>query len=74
MRPTATARRANLASVKLAGNRVEASMSGGLYLPDDRQDIDRKLTRLGLQGLVRALHRAGRVRRTQARPACLGRR
>ena len=48
-------------SVELAGDGVEACMTGGPVLPNDRYDVGRKLRRLRLAGRAHAFNRTGRV-------------
>jgi hypothetical protein len=56
----------DLPSVELPGDGVEACMADRLDVPNDRQDVGRKLRRLCLAGHAHALDGAGAIRR--ARP------
>jgi hypothetical protein len=61
MSPLATIGGGDPPSVELAGDGVEACMTGGPVLPNDRYDVGRKLRRLRLAGRAHAFNRTGRV-------------
>jgi hypothetical protein len=72
MPPPATVSCGNLPGVELPGYGVEARMTGGLNLPNDRQDVGSKPGSLRHPGDTHPLYRAGGVRRAQPFSASLG--
>jgi hypothetical protein len=59
MSPSATVSGRYLPSVELPGDGVEARVTGGLNLSNDRQNVGRELRRLRLTGRAHAFHGAG---------------
>jgi hypothetical protein len=70
--PLPTVSGGDLPSVELSGNGVEACKTSRLDISNDRQDVGRKLSPLGLAGHAHALDGAGGVGLAQSLSARLG--